>query len=268
VRSATTLSALDNVRSYFQSIANILDDTKAASKVFPNLTDSGSVREDILKDFLYRHLPKRCDVVKGGVIFDSLGNQSKQIDLIVTHDVTLRFSQFEKSFNCVEGSLCAISVKTNLDRTGIRDSLENLASIPQMPVLGDKLSLLLSPKSVEFFQQLPVPIVFGYQGSHKETLLANLNEFYADPSFANIPQDRRPKLIIVNNQFVIHRVGPEGAQTNTGQYVEPNSWFVSQGKNLGAYSLMLLLSTIQKGAGLTSQLYLDFEEYMGKMDFI
>ena len=110
------------LRNYFQNIADSMDAEKRSSSVFPNMSDLGTAREDILKEFLKKHLPIRCEVIKGGFIFDSLGNESKQIDLIITNDLTLQFKQFDdinstgKSFNLIDGCYGAISVKSTLDK--------------------------------------------------------------------------------------------------------------------------------------------------------
>ena len=113
----------ERLRDYFQGIADAFAADRSASAIFPLGTDSGTAREDLLLAFLKSHLPTRCSVVKGGFIFDAAGNESKQIDLLVTNDLTLQFRQFHgaadqigKSFNCVEGCYAAISVKSTLDK--------------------------------------------------------------------------------------------------------------------------------------------------------
>jgi len=203
---------------------------KAASSIFPNTSDKGMTREDVLKRFLENHLPKRCEVIKGGFIFDSEGNESSQIDLIVTNDLTLQFKQFEKSFNIVEGCYAAISVKTMLDKQGLEDALRNISSIPQMPSAApDMIISFISNK--ELILTYPMGIVFAFDGTHIETTLKNIETFYTETS---IPQNRRPKLIIVNNKYIIVRIEGEGGLTRDGNKIPPNIFYPMSGvRNLG-----------------------------------
>lgn len=143
-----------------------------ATRIFDNRVDSGTKREDILFDFLDRHLPERCNVIKGGSIFDSEGGHSRQIDLIVTNDLTLQFKEFndrlEKSFNCIEGCYAAISVKSTLDKKELLDSIDNLASIPTVR------SIRLSPMFKDgdnFLKQVPLRVIFSYKGIDKKSVL-------------------------------------------------------------------------------------------------
>jgi len=100
-----------------------------------NKSDIGTLREDLLFDFLESHIPTRCNVIKGGFVFDSTGSKSSQIDLMVCNDQTFQFKKSgdnnnkTKSFNCVEGCYAVISVKSYLNKAALIDSLQNLASV-------------------------------------------------------------------------------------------------------------------------------------------
>src|SRR6266851_6958738 len=186
-------SALERLGRYFDHIADELAIQKATSTAFINTADVGTIREDIVKDFLERHLPKRCEVLKGGFVFDSSGNVSKQIDLIVTNDLTIRFRQMDKSFACIEGCYCAISVKTTLDKANLVNALENLASIPAMDDKNIQFSSgLESPGNREVFRELPCKVVFAFDGLDVTTLTPHINQFY---SGSNIPKNSRADMI-------------------------------------------------------------------------
>ena len=258
----------ERLRDYFQGIAEGLADDKSASRVFPNPTDAGVSREDLLVGFLIAHLPKRCEAIKGGFIFDSEGNESRQIDLIITNDLTLQFKQFDKagqlgkSFNCVEGCYCAMSVKTTLDRSSILDALENFASIPPMPDMQGRLNPSLSNR--EQFQDLPYKVVFAFDGLAGETALGHLDRFYEGSA---TPQNRRPDLIVVNNKYAIVHVGAEGGQTRGGSAVLPNTFHLVEAPYVGAYALIYLLTKIQTSANYGSQLLMTFDSYLHKIPF-
>lgn len=258
----------DRLRDYFQDIANALVDEKSAASIFPNATDKGMSREDILMDFLIDHLPSRCHAIKGGFIFDAVGNESKQIDLIVTNDLTLQFKQFDKpgrrgkSFNCVEGCYCAISVKTTLAQPHLEDALLNIASIPAMPDPGQRLNLFLSHR--EMFQDLPYKVVLAFEGPSVDTLCSHIERFYAS---SPIPHNRRPDLIAVINKYVVVHVGSEGARTRDGTPIPPFTFHPVTANYVGAYSLIYLLTKIQSSANFGSQLFMTFDEYLDKMQF-
>src|SRR5436309_1734663 len=95
------MGVFERVRDYYQGIADTFQAVKTSSSVLRNATDAGDAREDKFMQFLRNHLPTRCQVIKGGFIFDSTGKESSQIDLIITHDLTIQFKQF--STNQKEG---------------------------------------------------------------------------------------------------------------------------------------------------------------------
>jgi hypothetical protein len=80
--------------TYFQDYADELQLAAHRAGIMDNKTDVGMQREDILGGFLRRQLLKRCAIINGGYIFDLSENKSKQIDLIVTNDLTLQFKEF------------------------------------------------------------------------------------------------------------------------------------------------------------------------------
>jgi hypothetical protein len=106
---------------YFQNSADSLGVEANKMGIFSNTSDVGDSRENMLFTFINNHIPIRCRVIKGGFVFDSNGDKSRQVDLIVTSDSTFQFKQSEnntkeKSFNCVEGCLAVISVKSYLNK--------------------------------------------------------------------------------------------------------------------------------------------------------
>lgn len=258
----------ERLRDYFQEISNALENEKQASSIFPNPVDAGTSREDILIDFLVRHLPSRCDTLKGGFIFDSLGNESKQIDLIIINDSTLQFKQFNKvgqqgkSFNTVEGCYAAISVKTTLDKNNLIDSLKNIASIPPMPDLQSNINPFLKGK--ESFQDLPYKVVFAFNGIAPDTLMKHIVEYYSKNA---VPENRRPDLIIVNNKYMIVHLGKEGGLLRNGAQYPPYSFIQLAPPNVGSYSLVFMLTKIQIASTFGSQILLNFENYIDKIPF-
>src|SRR3989344_5832228 len=108
-------SVFPRLRAYFQSVADSLNETSGKAAIYPNNSDKGIQRENIFVGFLEGYLPARCKVIRGGFVFDSLGNGSNQIDILVTNDLTLQFEPKDlRSFSCIEGCYASISIKSNL----------------------------------------------------------------------------------------------------------------------------------------------------------
>lgn len=253
---------LERLRNYFQDIADALSGEKSASSIFPNTSDVGMTREDILMSFLRNHLPKRCEVIKGGFIFDKQGNESKQIDLIVTNDLTLQFNQFDKSFNCVEGCNAAISVKSNLDKQQLFDALDNIASIPLMPDDAvNYVSGLIANK--ELILTYPIRIIFAYEGSNVQTTLKNIEAYYKNN---NVPHVKRPNMIIVNNKYIITRIDAAGGTTRDGQKIPPNVFFpMSNVPYVGSFSLFFMLTKVQTAANISPHIIFSFNDYLDRL---
>ena len=252
---------------YFQNRADVLENEAKGERIFPNTGDSGSERENHLFDFLNNHIPFRCRVIKGGFIFDSNGNESNQIDLIVTNDLTFQFRKSEsnskqKSFNCIEGCYAAISVKSNLDKDGLIDSLKNLESIPT-----DK-KIIVNPyitNRQRFIDQIPQRIIFAYKGASCQTIQGHLKDYYSTHTLGEC----RPDMIIVNNSFYIYRVGPEGATMPTGEYFPPNTNLTidkTQSPYIGGVSLFQMISRIQTVSVISPHMVIDFDQYLRKLD--
>jgi len=158
-------NGITDLIDYFQSEANDFDNVFNKTKGFTN-ADAGDLREDRILDFLHKHIPSRTKISKGGHLFDSQGNKSKQIDLLLTNDFTLQFSQSSessrKTFNCIEGCVAALSVKTNLDKKNFYDSLDNLESIP-LEKKFIKTNAFISNYDL-LLEQVPQKIIFAYRG--------------------------------------------------------------------------------------------------------
>lgn len=256
----STTNVFDRFRDYFQAIADSFEDKKIASKIFPNSVDKGLTREDIFMEFLKQHLPKRCEVAKGGFIFDQFGHESKQIDILITHDNAIQFKQFSdslggKSFSFIEGCLGAISIKSRLDEKEIHDALSNIASIPPMP----KLKINPALTNTWVIDDLPFTTVFAFDGVDLETAAKHIDNYYLKNE---VPDNRKPDFIIVNNKWIIVRIGKEAGFTESGSTIPPYSFYPMKDMPYnGAYSLLMFLLEFQKRANLVPHILYDFSHY-------
>jgi len=251
----------ERVRDYFQKIADILDDEKEASSVFPNPTDKGQSRENALKQFLEEHLPKRCETIRGGFLFDSNGNESKQLDLIITNDLTLQFKKFAitdgKAFVAIEGCYSVISVKSELTKQSMFDAFDEMISIPKMPKLN------INPGLKFDHTLLPRKFIFGFSGDSGKSILKNLLDYI---NVHNISPKEFVNFIIVNNKFMIEKIGKKGAKTKGGRDIPPYTYHLTENINyLGGFALFKLIHDIQVVANVGSQIILDFDKYANKI---
>ena len=110
----------DRLREYYQMVGEVLRGEAKASAIFPNASDIGDRRERIYAEFLRNHLPASCNILFGGFLFNIDGDESKQLDLIISSGTSPQYKMAEsnsdgKAFSCIEGCLGVVSVKSTLD---------------------------------------------------------------------------------------------------------------------------------------------------------
>ncbi len=211
------------LQEYFSKVGEVLKGEADSASIFPNTTDVGISRERIYSEVLKQHLPSSCNVYYGGFVFDLDGNESKQIDLIVSNDKSLRFNFHNqdgsgKSFACIDGCVAVASIKSNLDSYQLVDSLNNIASLPNKTPIDGRHNPLIRIKN---YDNWPFKIVYASDGVSKETISKKIEQFYLDNP--NIPIHKRPDLIHVAGKYVFIRV-EKGTTTRDGTRLEPNTF--------------------------------------------
>ncbi len=103
-------------------------------KLIPHAGELGTGREEVIREFLREYLPKRFGV-STGFVFDSHGNVSRQIDVIINDN--LMAPQFEaiggKKFFPCESVVCVGEIKSSLSsRRSIRKAFDNLTSVKRL----------------------------------------------------------------------------------------------------------------------------------------
>jgi hypothetical protein len=197
----------DRLNSYFAQVGAALRGEADAASIFPNSTDIGFSRERIYVDFLRNHLPSGCDVQLGGFLFSLDGQESKQIDVMVTADVCPQFNFINrdkqgKTFSCVDGTLAVASLKSNLDTTQLYDALDNLASIPSKTPLDGRVPPFLNLPDYPIW---PFKIIYAPKGISLETLAKSLFIYYLE--HRDIPETHRANLVHVAGQGCIIQQG-------------------------------------------------------------
>jgi hypothetical protein len=246
---------------YFSHKALGIDHQAEEMKIYDNTVDKGEEREKILLTFLKEHLPKRCEIMRGGYIFDHIGNRSNQIDLIVTSEFTLQFQKLgateSKSFNCTEGTIAVASVKSFLNKKELFDALDNLASLPT--------TRLFVPNTAhddlfrDVVMKTPFKVIFAFKGISTKAILEDLKQYFKEkqPSEASMPD-----LIIVNNSCAISKIGIDGFRNQAGDFLPFGSYFANcESKHIGGYALMKLIFNIQEVSNLSSMAMIHFNRY-------
>ena len=114
---------------YCDKALAVLSAQYEATKLIPHNATSGSIREQVLRDFLALHLPELISVVSGQ-IFDSEDHFSRQQDVVLVLKSMPRLP-FANGMDLIyqEGVVATIEVKTSLNSAIIRSIGENIASI-------------------------------------------------------------------------------------------------------------------------------------------
>ena len=253
----------------FQAESELLSKVIKQTKIHDNKPNVGSVREQHLLKFLERHIPTGCSITKGGFLYDLKGNRSNQIDLIITNEQTLQFKNvddYTESYNCVEGSLVAISVKTKLTKSELFDSIENLCSI------STEKNVRMDPRVTNVDQvkvQIPQKVIFAYTGNSFENIISHLDSYIKEKS---IPIEQRPDLIIVNDSYFISKVPPGGAnEIMSGEPLTPGQYLANSQKDLkhiGGLALLDLLTRIQNMVVVSKFYDVDYQIYKNEISKI
>ena len=180
---------LQAVRNEAARIASKIED----SKLFTQMGDRGSVREEIVANFLRPFLPP-CYGLDAGEVFATDGSQSAQIDIIISDAIfsTILFRGEKKCLFPAESVYGSIEVKSNLNSEELKIAIDNVQSVKRLArpatdatdvsplfrmTLGPGLAVT-GPKMNPY-----LGYVFGYRGIAPETVAMELNARIAqDPA--------------------------------------------------------------------------------------
>ncbi len=248
---------------YFSEIGKVLKGEADSASIFPNTTDVGMSRERVYSEVLKQHLPSSCNVYYGGFVFDLDGNESKQIDLIVSSDNSPQFNFHNqdgsgKSFACIDGCVAVASIKSNLDSTELIDSLKNIASLPNKASIDGRHIPQIKIKN---YDDWPFKIVYASDGVSTETISKTIKRFYQDNS--NIPIHKRPNLIHVAGKYVFTRI-EEGVTTRDGTKLEPDT-FYPQDHHPDEYGIPFAVIKIQRIAAASDYLSYRYDRLLNNL---
>ena len=256
---------------YYTHLADQLTSEARQAKVLENPSAIGTDREEIYLKFLKRHIPYTCEVFRGGYLFDTDGNASKQIDLIITAGSSPRFEMRDGSQAnaSIEGTIGAVEVKSNLDKVKLHEALENFAEIPSIGNPEESLSPLLKFKDSTWWWNWPYKVIFAYNGIDKELLCEYLREFY--DGRPDIPNECRPSMIHVLGSYLILRMTRDLKTMNTdGSRVEPQpdegqyDWF-NEKPDISAMSI--LFTQLHRNAIIANHMIWDYSKWANNIAY-
>lgn len=253
------------IQKYLDSISLMIKNKSDIASVTGHPGDTGSNREEILQDFINKHTPNKMEAILGGKIIGLGQTESKQIDCMVCSDLAPRFSENTRSIAIVESVGIAISIKSYLDKNGIIDSMENLASIPQISteVLSESSSIIRNLGS-KYSEVAPVPLCFAYSGIHPDKIIEYLTEFYnSNPS---LPINRRIISIVVNGEYMI-KTSRDGLIIEGGRTEPPWTYVGSWIKDRPGVGLAEIIHNIANVSTWYNQLKINYFHYINEAYF-
>jgi hypothetical protein len=166
------------LKTYFNSLANTLASKAETAGIFSGRVDIGRCREIISQEFFQKHVSPRFTVNLGGEIFGYPNHCSGQMDIIINHDMSATFKENAVIRCPIESVTAAASIKSTLDKKQLFDSLENLASIPQLNKEIFTTNPLTKPFD-EYVISWPSLFIFAFDGMSGETCLKHMKDFYS-----------------------------------------------------------------------------------------
>jgi len=256
------------LRAYYEKVAEVLRGEAEAASIFPNPSDIGSSRESVYAQFLKQHAPSKCNVFFGGFLFDEEGNESKQMDVIVSTDTSPRFNFHNsndsgKSFCPVEGSLGVASIKSTLDKDQLYDSLEGIASIPPTKSLEGRVSFTIQIRN---YENWPYKVIYASNGIEGNTILNHLNDYFIKNS--EIPVSRRPDLIHVAGKYLIIRAKKgmkiRSASTAEDKDLEAGTYQLIT-KDPDLHAIIWTLNDLQQNAAASTEILYSYSWIINKI---
>lgn len=142
----------------------------------------GTVNEEAVKNFLRKHLPDNL-AIETGMIIDSTGQISKQVDIIIYDKAKTPSLFFAANIRVVpiEGVYAVIEVKTKLDAKALEDCIKNMESVKALKCLAYyPAGIIVHPKLMygqEHEDWQTIYSVFAYESAEPYSLLEKLNSY-------------------------------------------------------------------------------------------
>ncbi|MEE7627226.1 DUF6602 domain-containing protein [Methylobacter sp. Wu8] len=179
-------------------------------KAQKSLTHSGlkgDANEEVVKKFLRQYLPKSLDITTG-MLVDSEGNQSKQLDIIICDSTKtpIFYQSGETRVIPIECAYAVIEVKAFLDKTELEKSYKNMQSVKALnkkAYFEDK-GVIVSTKTLygKEWDYWPIQhFVFAFDSPSLDSVLSNLNAYQNH----NEPHKRIDSICILEKGVIMNQ---------------------------------------------------------------
>ena len=172
---------------------------------------TGEAREFILKELLRKYLPAKLGIDKG-IILSSDGQVSKQIDIVIYDKLNtpLLYGAENLRLFPVEGVYAIISIKSKLDSSGLRESVENIHSVKKLPkkAFVEQRGNIINEVNL-YGKELPYFPIIGLAFAYSATNPKNLKDELEQLDDIENPESNLDTICILN-EFLITNQKADG----------------------------------------------------------
>ena len=244
------------LNKYFEAESQKLRIEARKASAFDNTSDIGLHRELAFLDFLKRHIPSNSNIFLGGFLFGVDGSESKQMDVIISHNTVPRFDYLinGKSFSPIDGCLGVVSVKSKINEKELINALENIASIPDKQ---EKTANCIQCFDVDNYEDYPYKIVYASDGIDCKTLITHIDNFYLSHK---IEWYKRPNIIYVRGKYVILRDAGITTDGNSEKKHQYSALDKKQKFNPDVIAFSSILNELQQRASCANFIKFNFDK--------
>lgn len=233
-----------NFPDYMRDVSrDLLEQSKRIARDIEHSVAAGEAREDAARKVLSDFLPEAFGIDRG-FIFSSDGYRSNQTDLIIYDKIWSRptYGQNNSKFFTVESVYGTFELKTNLDRSDIKDACEKASRFKKLK--RDRTNVDKVPAIKE-----SLCILWAFNApTTNQTAIDNL-----DYEFNKWPTLEQPDMVLVPGRFFsfsgawrFWTANPQEFLSNRDKYVGQTITYANNQPNLltfeaGDYSLVILL---------------------------
>lgn len=174
---------MNTMQQFFRDTSAVLTAYFNRSKPIDHNVLKGRDREFFITQFLKQCFPKKY-VIGNGQIMDTMGNTSREADIIVYNESMPLFDYGRTKYFLTDGVLAHIEVKSNLTSSELRKALCVTESVKKRD-RGRKAIGMSSGSSGIQFAEFPLTIfscIFAYEGIAAHTFMERLSEYYEGES--------------------------------------------------------------------------------------
>jgi hypothetical protein len=171
-----------DLKEIFDEVSNQMkSDFVKAQKSLTHAGLKGEANEETVRKFLRQYLPKTLDITTG-MLVDSDGSQSRQLDIIICDSVKtpIFYQSGDTRVIPIECAYAVIEVKAFLDKPELEKSYKNMLSVKSLTkkaYFGQK-GVIISTHTLygKEWDYWPIQhFVFAYDSTGLDSVLDNLN---------------------------------------------------------------------------------------------